>query len=81
MYENFTMRVMLFSGGRDWLESVGGGDGGLLLYICNHKEEGAEREFGRKGEDGDNCVINIYVRIIYYLEEGAEREPAGGGRR
>ena len=33
-----------FSGGRDRLEPVGGGGGGLSLYICNYKEEGAERE-------------------------------------
>ena len=49
MYENFNMRVMLFSGGRDRLEPVGGGGGGLSLYICNHKEEGAERELAGGG--------------------------------
>ena len=35
----------------------------------------------QEGEGSDNCIISIYVCIIYYSEEGAERDPAGEGRR
>ena len=47
----------------------------IYVYIIWRKGPSKNRQ---EGEDGEICIMYI---CIYYLEEGAEREPVGGGRR
>jgi len=50
----------------------------VCIYITRRKGPSENRQ---EGEDGDNHIMYMHVLYIYYLEEGAEREPVEGGRR
>ena len=45
-----------------------------IVFIIWRKGPSKNRQ---EGEDGEICILYIYI----LLEEGAEREPVGGGRR